>query len=491
MNMRIVITNVFIILSCLITQGSIFAEEVLIKIGTMGPKTTGAGMAAELFNTVGAALGENLGTPVKAIGYFGGVMGDDPQMVQKAQLGQLDMLTPTSAGLAVIEKRFEVFSMAYLIDNYGQYDYVIRKNARFINNLFWERGWVSFIIFFTEGEHNLYMDKPYRTVEEMSANLKAANYTGDADRTFFDPMNINQLPIAATELFPTFRAGVCNAAVLASLFVVGMQIYSSLNYIVYPAVRVSSASIVLTKRKWETMPWDLRAFFAYFQPVMYWLLAGMVRDMANAFSSALVSHGSKEIRLTPDEFKKWKDKVLAYRETYLSDDKLKRELYNRIVESINEYNTGNPIEREIHEKDTQYINFPDKIATMLTAAEEYYKTGSKKSIVKLTDDKIIEKWRLCDPLVASETYYKTGSLKELKAWMKSYYIDEFVEDLFTNHVDSVKRVFGDKNSMKQRLDEVIKVGRFFLTQYTGYQKGGIGKQKLGFSKEYSDKIKKK
>lgn len=479
MSTRFATTRVFILLLCVLFPCIGLAEQITLKVGTLGPKEAGTGMAVELFSNVGQKLEQNLGFTLKVIGYFGGVMGDDQQMVQKAQLGQLDVLTPTLAGLSTIENRLEVFTMAYVIENFGQYDYIMTKNAKFINNTFWNKGWVSLIILFSEGEHNLYMDKPYRTVEELSANLKASNYTGGPDKTFYDPMNIAQLPVAPTEMYPTFRSGVSNSAILPSLFVIGMQIYAALPNIVYPAVRISSAGIVLTKRKWETLPWDLRTFFAFFQPVMYWMLAGMVRDMSKSFSAAMIQHGCREVRLTPAEFKSWKDRVVAYRETYLGDDKLKRDIYNRMITGINEYNSGNPIERQIFEKDPQYINFPDKIMALLKAEEEFYNTGSKKAILKLTEDKTIERWRVYDALIAIESYSKTGSLKELKKWMNSYYIDEFVEDLFTNHVDSVKKVFGGKEAIRQRIEELIAAGKFFTSRYTGYQKSGIQKQKIG------------
>lgn len=484
MNSGSIRKKLFCVLLFVFIPCAVSADFITLKVGTIGPKQTGAGMALELFNTVGLTLEKSLGTGIKTIGYFGGVMGDDLQMIQKAKIGQLDLLTPTLTALTTIDNRFDILTMAYLIENFGQFDYVMRKNAKYINNLFWEKGWVSLIILFSEGEHNLYTDKEYRTVEQLKENLKASNYTGGADESFFGALGISQLPVSTTEMYPTFKAGVSNGAILPSLFVLGMQLYSPLPYIVSPAIRISSAGIILTKRKWETFPWDLKAYFAFLQPHMYWLMMGMLRDMSKSFSQAMIKHGCKDIRLTPAELKSWKDRVIAYREAFIGDDKVRRDFYNRVVTALNEYNTGNPMERQMYEKSNQYVDTPDRFAALCKAAEEYYTTGSKKALIRLSDEKIIEKWRMLDAIEASELYYKTGNVSKLKEWMKSYYIDEFVEDLFTKHPDSVKRVFGDEKALRNRLSETIGTLRFFITKYTGYQRNGIENQKMDFNKEY-------
>lgn len=450
-----------------------FAEEpvlVNLKFGTLAPRGTTATHAVEMTDEIFEFLGKRIGTRVKITGYYGGVMGDDPQMIQKAQSGQLDMLAIVLNGMTTAVKDIDVFNLAYLIENYGQFDYVMRKNAVSINNLFFKKRWVSFSLITTEGSHDLYMPKPYRTIKELQDNLKASNYTGGPDDSFYKPLNISQTPVGPTEFYPAVKAGVCNAGIIPAAFVIGMQIYTVLPYIVKPAIRIPTSSIIIAKRKWDTLPWNFRVYMAAMQPMFYYFTAGLMRDAAAAYENALFKHGSIMVKLTPEEEKAWKKPVLDYRKTYLQVDSGKTELYNMIIKSLEEYESGNSPEKAINENDPTWKYFPEKIAKIADAFGVYLKTGSKTELANLEKQKVVEKWRLYDWIVACESYIKTGNPAELKKWMKSFYVTEIVDDIFNNHMENVKALFGTKQALNDRVEEFQRFYSVGGKSYKGYQK---------------------
>lgn len=470
-----IIKTLLLIMISSIFYGPVSAEEVFtIKFATLAPKGTTATQATEGLNTAFYDLEKRFGFRIKVIPYYGGVMGDDPQMIQKAKTGQLDMLATTINGLPLCAKDIDTFAMAYLIEDYGQFDYVMRKNSVTINNHFYKNGWISMGLIITEGQHDLYLSKPYKTLQELKSNVKAANYTGVPDETFFKALGIGQTPVGPTELFPACRAGVVNAGILPSAFVIGMQIYSSLPYIIEPPIRISSSAVLLTKRKWDSTPWDFRLYSAIMQPSMYFFAGSPMRDASFAYTNAMLEYGTKKIKLAPDELKIWKDSVLAYRKKFLENNPEKKKLYDRIIEDIRIYNSTNPIEKEIYLADPTYKNFPDKIQRVLKAINSYVGTGSKADLAKLSDDKIIERWRIYDWVDASEYYIKTGDAGKLKAWLKSYYITEVSDEIFAKHMDSVKRVLGSKEAIKGMLSDFLVI--FKANQYTGFQRTGLKKK---------------
>lgn len=492
-----------LLLSIFTLSGSLYPEEIhfkkdsglksdmthiTFKVATLAP---GGTFASEAINTVKKnfyLIKERFGLDVNMIAYYGGVMGDDPQMVQKAKMGQLDMLGITLSGLSMIAKELEVINMAYLIEDYGMFDYIMTQNSALINDLFYKSGWISITLITSEGQHDLYLKDNLRTPEAMINNIKAANYTGGPDNTFFEAVGIPQNPIGATELYVSMKSGVTNAAILPSAFVIGMQIYSSAPFVIAPKIRISTSALVLTKRKWETVPWDFRTYLPILQPAGYYAGGGLVRDASFAFADALSKHGLKTITLTQAEQDELKKRVTAYREKFIGDDPVKRNIYNSILKSIAEYKSGNPVEKRIFQSDPTYINFPDKVENISKAVLEYRKTGNKELILKLHEDGILERWRAYDFLVACEHYIKTKDHSQLYKWMKKFYISEVTDEIFTKHLDSVYRLFGTKEALDNRMEEFSKAYELAQGYYHGFQKAGFSFEE---QKKYGEKMKAK
>lgn len=465
------IFSVFVVLFVLAFNSFLSAEaqKVTIKLGTIAPKGTTAVIGVDILEGLFQEIKDNMGASIKFNSYFGGVMGDDTQMIQKTRLGQLDMLITTLVGLSAITSSIDVFNIAYLIDNYGQFDYVIKENGPYINELFYKNGFISMSLITTEGPHNLYLKQAYRTPAELKNNLKAANYAGVIDDSFYKAIGIPQYPILTTEMYPSLKTGVSNSAILPAAFVIGMQIYSALSYIVDPPIRITTSAILLSRNKWEGLPWDFKVYLAMMQPMMYFLAGGMMRDAASAYINAMYKYGCKKVTLSEPELKDWKSYVMSYRKEYLGSDSEKKELYDRIMKSINKYNANNLIEKKIYQNDPAWRNFPGRLQKLADAFEEYYKNGTKAALLKCENDKIIENWRVYDLFQLGEEFEKTGNPSGLKKWMSSFYAPSIVEEIFSKHLDSVKRVCGSKKALQLRAGEQFALIKSPGFPYKGYQ----------------------
>lgn len=460
----------FIICSVFILDQNAVAEPeiVRIKLATLAPPGTTSSIYVEGSQQALTYLGKRIGFRTKVIGYYGGVMGNDPQMVQKGRIGQLDMLLLTLTGLTVIAEQLEVFNLAFLFDDFGQFDYVMKKNSSYINSLLYTKGWISLGLINPEGYHELYIKKPYKTISEFRTNIKAVNYTGGPDETFFGALKIPQSILEPTEMYSAFRTGTFNAAILPAAFTIGMQIYTTLSYIVDPPIRIPTSAILLTRNIWEKLPLYFRIYFAMTQPLIYYFAGYTMRDAGAAYSAAIYKYGCKSVKLDQSEVLSMKEKVTAYREQYVKSSGSKRELYNRINAALNEYKESNPPEKAIYEKDPQYKHVAGNIIKIKNALEYYYMNGSKSRILQLSKDNIIEKWRLYDWITACENYITTGKDTELKKWFDSFHAGELSEEYFTKNPDAIKKLYGSKSALRDRIEELVALLNM-IKGYNGYQ----------------------
>lgn len=447
-------------------------QQITLKFATLAPSGTFANSAINSMQKCFDMIGPTFNIKVNVKGYYGGVMGDDPQMIQKARMGQLDMLATTLNGLPLIAKELELFNMAYLIEDFGMFDYIMRRNAPLINKLFYDNGWISLGLLISEGEHDLYLTKPLRTVNELKG-LKAVNYTGGPDDTFFKALGIPQTHVGPSEIYTSAKTGVINAALLPSAFVIGMQIYTCMPYIISPSVRVATSALMMSRKSWEKLPWDFRIYMATLQPGVYYAGAGIVRDASYAFKGAMLKQHCKEVKLSDAEFKEWSKYIEGYRKTFIGDDPKKSALYKEIVDTIKEYKTTNPIEKRMFLSDPTYKNFPDKIQRIGDALVKLMKTKDKSVVLKLDTDNILERWRVYDSIEAMEHYKKTGDNSKIKKWMKGFYIPEVVDEIFTKHFDIIKKLYSTEKAMNERMSEAAEAYKIGQGMYKGYQRNGL------------------
>ncbi|MCU0821991.1 MAG: TRAP transporter substrate-binding protein DctP [Spirochaetes bacterium] len=456
----------------LFVAGSLFAESapVIIKFGTIVPRgtsvSTGVEMLQDMFDY--QPFQELMGQQIKYKVYWGAIQGDEPQMIQKAKMGQLDLITISPLGLALACKELEPFMIAYLITSYGEFDYVMTQLKKYINQAYYDRGWIPLNLATTEGEHHLYVNGPFRTPEEMKKGLIAGNYSGAADDTFYTPLGVPQTAVAVSDAFLMFKQGLLTGGIASAMMSISLQMYLNQKYVVLPCIRMIPNSFDFSRKRWEKLPWELKSYYIVMQPFSFWG-AGIMRDSASAFYDSLKKVGIKEVMLTQAELKVIQDKVIAYRKTYIGDDRQKMELYNKIMKAKEEYAKGGTMEEAIFKSDPTYRNFKNRMITVSKAMDEYMTSGSMKGLEDLERKKVMRDWELYEWVAASEDYMKTGKPYKLKAWMKTFMVDPEVDELFNKNPDIVKKMFGSRKSVSAIIGSLKKYVDF--PKYTGYQKG--------------------
>jgi len=90
-----------------------YAKEIPIKLGSLAPAGTSVAVAVGTFLDGLNNVGSHIGYSMKIQGYYGGVMGDEPEMNQKARLGQLDVVTPTVSTLPKLVPALEPYYLPF------------------------------------------------------------------------------------------------------------------------------------------------------------------------------------------------------------------------------------------------------------------------------------------------------------------------------------------------------------------------------------------
>ena len=181
--------------------------------------------------------------------YPGGVAGDEPDIVRKMRIGQIQASALTVSGLAAIDDAFMLFTVPRMFDSYPELLYVLgrmtpalgqRLEAKGFVLLNWgHAGWVHF---FTK--------QPVQTVAEIR-RLKMFVWAGDDRQVqMWRENGFQPVALAATDILTGLQTGMIEAYPTTPLAALALQWYRSTPYMVEDGLAPLVGGLVMTKAAW-------------------------------------------------------------------------------------------------------------------------------------------------------------------------------------------------------------------------------------------------
>jgi len=223
------------------------ADGLTLKLGTLAPE-------GSPFDLIIRDMGEGWkASGVKLQMYSGGVLGDEPDMVTKMRLGQIQVGVFTVVGLAKIDKGVQALSLPMLYRDYAESDYVRQKMqpilearlaAKGFKVLNWgEAGWVMF-----------FGKQPILTPDD----LKKVKFFVWGDDT--DTMNIwksagySPVPLAATDILPNLQTGLINAFDTTPISALSFQWFALTPHMTNLRWAPLVGATIITTKAWDKLP---------------------------------------------------------------------------------------------------------------------------------------------------------------------------------------------------------------------------------------------
>jgi TRAP-type transport system periplasmic protein len=190
--------------------------------------------------------------------YWGGVSGDDPDVVRKMRLGTLHAGLLTSVGLAEIDKSVYALSVPMMYASYDEVYSVLEKmrpklEASIENKGFIVLNWVDggWIHYFTQ--------KPVATPDDLK-KLKLFAWENDTDAIdILKSMGFNPQPMPSAEIATALQTGRISAVPLSPQVAVISQYYNYAKNMTDLNFELLVGATVVDKRTWNKIPTDLHA----------------------------------------------------------------------------------------------------------------------------------------------------------------------------------------------------------------------------------------
>lgn len=236
---------VFATLVVLLTAAGASAQQV-VKLATLVPEGS---VWDKSMREMGAQWSTGTQNRVTLRVYPGGVAGDEPDLVRKMRIGQLQAAAVTTAGLANIDPAFNVFNIPMFFNSYPELYATLDKLEPVLRQRLEAKGFVllawghgGWVYFFTKN--------PVETVDGLK-KTKLFMWAGDDQMVaLWRHMGFGVVPLAATDILSSLQTGMIDAYPTTPLLGLTLQWYRQTPNMVGIGMAPLVGGLVMTKSAW-------------------------------------------------------------------------------------------------------------------------------------------------------------------------------------------------------------------------------------------------
>lgn len=222
-------------------------EGITIKMATLAPKGSNlVNIYEKLAEDITTKTGGEVGFKI----YWGGVQGDEKDMIRKIKLGQLHGGAFSGAGLGDIVPEVRVTEIPYVFRNHREVAYVRKGLQDTMEKLFEEKG---FIVLGWGDIGFLYtFSKVPLTSLEVARQQKWWTLEGEPiGREMYKALGISPISLSVTDVATSLSTNLIDCAGATPYMAVAFQWYTRFKYInEFPASSLLGA-MVISKKIWD------------------------------------------------------------------------------------------------------------------------------------------------------------------------------------------------------------------------------------------------
>ena len=277
------------------------AGEV-IKIGTLAP---GASPWGQVFKVWAEAVNKKSDGKLELQFFYNGQQGDEGAMVGKMKAGQLDGAAVTAVGLSKIYKPILALQMPGLFTSWAKLD-----NARDVMKGEFEQGakdaGFSILGWGDVGAaHVISKGFAVKVPDDIKGKKPYMWRDDDVAPSLFQVIGgITPVPLNVTEVLPNLNTGAVNLLTAPALAAEQLQWASKLDTIVEDTAGLAIGALVLSSKRIDALPADLKAILVDTGKVAATALTKRIRTEDDAAFARMKSKMTV-VKLTADERAKW------------------------------------------------------------------------------------------------------------------------------------------------------------------------------------------
>lgn len=222
------------------------------KVGTMIPEGTNyATLLSEMSQEIKKATKKR----VKLKFVWGGIAGDEPDVMRKIRVGQFHGGVFTAKTIADVYKDLRIMEIPFSFKDRAQSQKVLNAFLPEFEKGLSKKGFESLGLYET-GEIFIVSKKKLDSIDSLKGK-KLWLYQGDKlAESFSELFDLNPLPVALPDVLSSLSTGMIDASYAPALGIVALQWHSKVSYIIKPSFSYHFQGFILSGKAWRKIRID-------------------------------------------------------------------------------------------------------------------------------------------------------------------------------------------------------------------------------------------
>jgi TRAP-type C4-dicarboxylate transport system substrate-binding protein len=278
------------------------AQTTVVKLATLVPDGS---VWDKILRNMGDQWSKETQGRVTLRIYPGGVAGDEPDIVRKMRIGQIQAAALTATGLAAMDPAFNIFGIPNFFASYDELFGVLARmeptlraklEAKGFVMLNWGHGgWVYF-----------FSKQPLHTVEDLKKAKMFAWAGDDKQVELWKSNGFRVVPLAVTDVLTGLQSGLIEAYPTTPLAALSMQWFRTTPYMLEMALGPLVGALVINKATWNKISEADRAHLMEACRRAEQRLDTEVPKQDSSSVTEMVKRGLKIVKLTPADAADWR-----------------------------------------------------------------------------------------------------------------------------------------------------------------------------------------
>ena len=239
---------------CLFSVLTVSAMAQTIKLGHLAPE--GSPWDAAL-HRIAADWSEASGGRLRVKVFAGGIAGDEPSMIRKIRINQLQAAAITGVGLGSIVEEFYAVQLPFLIRSAKEMEYVMAEIEPTLNRMLEEKGF-TLIAWFLAGWAHLFSKTPVLTPRDAQQLTLQVDYSSPEIVQAWKKLGFQVVPVASTEVLTALQSDLVEAFLLTPLTAAAMQWFAAAKNMMDMPIAPMLGGIIVADRIWNSIPEELK-----------------------------------------------------------------------------------------------------------------------------------------------------------------------------------------------------------------------------------------
>ncbi len=306
--------------------------QIVIKLGSLAPADSPWDKALVKMALDWQAIS---GGRVTVKVYNGGIAGDEPDMLRKMRIGQLQAAALSGSGLGKIHPDFLVYQLPFLARHDEELNYLFGKLRPRLEKLAEEKGF-TFLAFTQSGWLHFFSKSKLLVPADME-KLKFFVMEGspEVDQAWKE-MGFHIVPLPTNDAFAALQSGMVDVFTASPLSAAATQWFALAPNMTDFNWAPFTGGLVISSQAWKRIPAELRPELQKATEGALQGLTGEVAKLEEQAMQIMKQNGLVVNKLTPGELKQW-EQLVERALKILLDNPISSDIYREARGYLEEY----------------------------------------------------------------------------------------------------------------------------------------------------------